>query len=222
MVFELQAKKRSVTGKGVQALRKEGRIPAIVYGPKQEATAIEVSLKDFSNTLVSAGESSVVALSVDGEVHNVLIHEVDRDPVTDTVRHADFYAIVKGQKVEVKVPIEFTGEAPAVKDFGGNLVKALYELEVEADPMNLPREFTIDVSALTALDMRITAKDIPLPEGVTLVTNPDEVIVTVIAAVEEKELEPAPDISTIEISEERGKKPGEEADAAPAAEEEKK
>ncbi len=219
MVVELKAAKRSVIGKGVRELRASGKIPAIVYGPKQEATPIELSLRDFTKALAVAGESSVIALSVDGETHNVLVHDVDRDPVTETPRHADFYAIVKGQKVTINVPITFKGEAPAVKELGANLIKALHEIEVEADPMNLPRELIVDVSGLSALDMRIEAKDIMLPDGVLLVTKPDEVVATVIVAVEEKELEPAPDVASIEISEERGKKPAEEGEAgAPAVE----
>lgn len=218
MVVELKAMKRSVYGKGVRALREDGRIPAVVYGPKQKATSIELSLKDFTKALQAAGESSVVALSIDGEAHNVLVHDVDRDPITSVPRHADFYAIVKGQKVKIEVSLSFIGEAPAVKELGANLIKALHALEVEADPMNLPRELTVDVSGLSALDMRIIAKDIALPDGVTLVTKPDDVVVTVVEAVEEKEPEPAPDIATIEISEERGKKPGEEGEAGAAPE----
>lgn len=222
MVTELKAAKRSVTGKGVAVLRKGGRMPAIVYGPKQKPLAIDIAERDFEKTLSAAGESTVISLSVDGEALNVLIHDVDHDPVSGAPRHADFYAIVKGQKVQVAVPIKFTGEAPAVKELSGNLVKALHELEVEADPMNLPKELTVDVSTLAALDMRIDAKDIVLPEGVVLMTKPDEVVATVVAAVEEKEPEPAPDIAAIEISEERGKKPGEEASAEAPAPEAKK
>ncbi|MEK9177252.1 MAG: 50S ribosomal protein L25 [Patescibacteria group bacterium] len=225
MVVELKAAKRTVRGKGVKELRESGMMPAVVYGPKQESTPIEVPLKEFAKALALAGESSVIALSVDGETHNVLVHDVDRDPLTETPRHADFYAIVKGQKVKINVPLSFRGEAPAVKELGANLIKALHELEVEADPMNLPRELVVDVSGLSALDMRIIASDISLPPGVALITKPDDVIATVIEAVEEKEPEPAPDIASIELSEERGKKPEEEgetgaagADAAPPAE----
>jgi large subunit ribosomal protein L25 len=110
--------------------------------------------------------------------------------------------------VQVAVPIEYTGTAPAVKELNGNLVKALHEIEVEADPMNLPHEIEIDVSVLDELDKQIVAGDITLPAGVTLITGPEEVIATVIAAVEEKEEEvvAAPDMTAIGISEERGKK----------------
>ena len=215
MVVELKAKTRTLAGKGVDSLRRQGIIPAVVYGPKQKALSVEVTLKDFAKTLEEAGESTVVNLSVDGEPHNVLIHDVDYDPVSNIPRHADFYAIVKGQKVEVEVELVFTGESPAVKDLGGNLVKALHEIEVEGDPMQLPHELSVDVSGLHAINMQILAKDIPLPPGVTLVTKPEEFVALIAAAVEEKEPEPAPDISSIGLSEERGKK--DEAEAGESA-----
>jgi len=214
--MELKATKRTVSGKGVQQLRKEGSMPAIVYGPKQEATAIEMPLREFTKTLEKAGESTVIQLSVDGKEHNVLIHEVDRDPVTDIPRHADFYAVQKGQKVEISVPIEFVGVAPAVKELNGNLVKALHEIEIEAEATNLPHSITVDVSVLSAIDSQILAGDITLPAGVTLVTDAETVVVLIATANEEVE-EPVagPDMSAIGISEDRGKK---EEEAAPSEE----
>lgn len=204
--MEIKAAKRGVSGKGVQALRKDGLMPAVIYGPKQEALPVEMNQREFAKVLEKAGESTVISLSVDGEAHNVLIHEVDYDPVTSVARHADFYAIVKGQKVKVDIELEFVGESLAVKQ-GGNLVKALHELEIEADPMNLPHELKVDISVLAELNSHILAKDIPLPAGVTLVTGGDEVVATVVEAKEE-EVVPvtAPDMTAIETSVERGKK----------------
>lgn len=211
MVIEIKAAKRSVSGKGVQALRKDGLMPAVVYGPKQEATPVEMNQREFAKALDKAGESTVISLSVDGEAHNVLIHDVDFDPVTNVARHADFYAIVKGQKVTVEIPLSFIGESPAVKQ-GGNLVKALHEIEIEADPMSLPHELTVDISSLAEMNSHILAKDIALPAGVSLVTAGDEVVATVVLAKEEEEAPVAgPDMSAIETSVERGKKEEEAA-----------
>jgi large subunit ribosomal protein L25 len=211
MVIEIKAAKRGVSGKGVQALRKDGLMPAVVYGPKQEATPIEMNQREFAKALDKAGESTVISLSVDGEAHNVLIHDVDFDPVTNVARHADFYAIVKGQKVTVEIPLSFIGESPAVKQ-GGNLVKALHEIEIEADPMSLPHELTVDISSLAEMNSHILAKDIALPAGVSLVTAGDEVVATVVLAKEEEEAPVAgPDMSAIETSVERGKKEEEAA-----------
>lgn len=209
--MELTATKRSVIGKGVQALRTTGFIPAVVYGAKEPSAAVAVSYKDFAKAYEEAGESGVVSLVVDGDTKNVLIYEVDLDPLTNLPRHVDFYAIEKGQKIETEVPIVFVGEAPAVKELGANLIKVLHELKIEADATMIPHEITVDVSGLTAIDQQIEAKDLVLPAGVTLVTKPDEVIAIIAPAVEEP-AEPvaAPDMAAIEISEERGKKPGEE------------
>lgn len=207
MVMELTATKRTEKGNSLAALRAKGAMPAVVYGPKQETIPVTLDQRDFVKVLKAAGESTVVNVTVDGTVIPTLIHEVDRDPVTDVPRHADFYAIVKGQKVEVQVPLEFVGESPAVKA-GANLVKTMHEIEVEADPMNLPHELTVDISLLVEVDSQILAKDIVLPSGVTLVTGPDEVVAIAAAAVEEV-IEEAPttvDMAAIETSVEKGKK----------------
>lgn len=216
--MELAAKKRSVTGKGVTALRAAGLMPAVVYGAKEPSVALEVSTKDFAKAYAEAGESGVVSLVVDGSPKNVLIYEVDLDPLSNLPRHVDFYAIQKGQKIETEVPIVFVGEAPAVKELGANLIKVLHELSIEADATAIPHEIEVDVSGLVAIDQQIEAKDLILPAGVTLVTKPEEIIAIIAPAVEEP-VEPvaAPDMAAIEISEERGKKPGEE-ETTPAEE----
>ncbi len=209
MVFELSAAKRVESGNALAALRTKGAMPAVVYGPKQESISITVSQRDFEKVFKSAGESTVVTVSVDGSEIPTLIHEVDHDPVTGEPRHADFYAIVKGQKVEVKIPLEFTGESEAVKA-GANLVKTLHEIEIEADPMNLPRELSVDLALLATVGEQILARDIKLPAGVSLVTNPEEVV-AIAAEAKVEEVETAPvevDMAAIEV-EERGKKEGE-------------
>mgnify|MGYP001559550806 CR=1 FL=1 len=214
MVIEISATKRSVLGKGVNILRAAGTMPAVIYGSAQESTPIELNTKEFTKAFATAGESSVIALSIDGTVHNVLVNDVDRDPITDAIRHADFYAIVKGQKVEVSVPLVFKGESPAVKA-GANLIKNLHEIEIEADPANLPHDITVDISTLTEIGSHITVKDLPLPTGVELITDLEDLVVSIVAAVEEEEVPVlAPDMSAIGISEERGKKPEEEGAAA--------
>lgn len=225
--MELQATRRTVVGKAVQKLRKAGKLPAVVYGAKDEAVSIELPAKDFAHAFREAGESTVIELSIDGEKKNVLIHEVDLDPITNEPRHADFYAVQKGQKIEIEIPLVFSGESPAAKELGANVIKVLHDVEVEAEVMNIPHELVVDIGVLTTLESQIIAKDIRLPEGVTLVTEPEEVIATVAMPEEEPE-EPAaaPDMESIGISEERGKKEeeggegagGAASDAAPKAE----
>jgi len=216
--LELKAVKRTVLGKGVDMLRKGGKIPAVVYGAGEETLAIELSSKDFEHAYKEAGESSVITLDVDGSSKSVLIHDVSIDPISNEPRHVDFYAIKKGQKVEVEVPIVFTGESPAVKE-GANLVKFLHELTVEGEATNLPHEISIDISSIAKIDDSITAGDIRLPAGLVLITKPEETIVLAAAQNEEvdEEVSEAPDMSQLGISEDRGKKEEEGAEA-PAAE----
>lgn len=215
MTLELTATHRAELGKGVQALRAEGMMPAVVYGPKQEATAISISLKEFQKVFDEAGESTVVTVRVGTEAIPTLIHEVDHDPVTHVPRHADFYAIVKGQKVQVTIPLVFTGESPAEKA-GANIIKTLYEVEVEADPMNLPHELSVDLTVLDAIGAQIALKDIVLPVGVSFTGDADEVV-ALAAAAQEEDLAAAPtevDMSQIGDAVEKGKKEEEEAEVA--------
>lgn len=214
MTVGLSATKRTEKGNALGSMRTKGVMPAVVYGPKQEPISITVNQRDFEKVLKSAGESTIVTVSVDGTEIPTLIHEVDLDPITNAPRHADFYAIVKGQKVEVQIPLVFVNESPAVKG-GANLVKTMHEVEVEADPTNLPHELSVDISKLVAVGDQVLVSDITLPAGVSFVTDPTEVVALAAAANEEVVEEPvaAVDMSTIETSVERGKKE-EEGEAA--------
>lgn len=200
------------TGAPPAALRRAGVLPAVVYGAHQKSTPITVDARAFSKVLRDAGESTIVSLTGLGAPLPTLIHEVDVDPLTSLPRHVDFYAVTKGEKVEVSIPLTFTGVSAAV-EAGANLVKVMHELELEADPMNLPTEITVDLSLLVNIGDRISAQDLVLPTGVTLAVDPEEVIALVQEVVEEKvEVVPA-DIASIEV-EKKGKDeeaPAEEA-----------
>ncbi len=198
-------------------IRKSGLMPAVFYGRKEASTSISVSQKDFDKTWKKAGESSIIVLKDGANEHEALIQAVDLDPVRDTPRHADFYVVEKGKKLKIKVPVEFTGVSEAVRGLAGILVKALREVEIEALPKDLPHSINADLTMLATLESVITAKDLKLPEGVTLIAKPDEVVAAITVAKEEVEEAPAADaIANIELSVEKGKKPGEEG-AAPAA-----
>ncbi|MDO8575231.1 MAG: 50S ribosomal protein L25 [bacterium] len=223
MQYKLTLEKRDESIK-LETLRKSGKMPAVIYGPKIKTTSVAVKLVDFEKAFKGAGESSVVELRGLGEDHDALIHAVDFDPVTDIARHADFYIIEKGKKVQVSVPVVFVGVAPAVKEKGGILVKVMRELKIEASPKDLPHEINIDIAPLTELDSRISARDIKMPTGVTLLTHGEETVVSIAQMVEEKEEAPtAVDMSAIEV-EKKGKEAkegeagaeGETADAGKA------
>ena len=205
----------------VKALREEGVLPAVIYGRSEAATPIAINRKEFEKVYKAAGESSVVTITgLDGN-KSALIQQVDVHPVSGAVLHADFYAIAKGQKVTVSVPLEFDGVAPAVKDLGGILTKVMHEIEIECEPSELPHAIHVDVSKLETLEDQIKIKDLTFPPSAKVSVDADEVVAMISVAKEEPVEAPTMDITAIETSVERGKKeeePGADA-AAPAAEE---
>lgn len=216
-MLTLEYKKRQ-TAEKLPKLRKEGLVPAVFYGPKEETTSISIKESDFKKVWKQAGESSVVVLKGEGEEHEALIHEVDVHPVSGIARHADFYVMEKGKKVQVGIPLEFEGVSPAVKDLGGLLVKVLHELEIEALPKDLPHDLKVDISTLATLDSQILAQDIKLPAGVTLVTGPEDVVAAISVAVEEPVDAPTPTLDDIEVVGAKGKDEEAAAEGETAAE----
>ncbi len=215
-MLKLDIVKREKSQK-LEALRKAGKLPAVYYGPKEKSTPITVSQAEFQKVWKKAGESSIIELHGIGDTHDALIHEIDVHPVTGIPRHADFYVIEKGKKVEVAVPIIFDGIAPAVKDLGGILVKVLRELRIEATPKDLPHDVHVDISALTELTSVITAKDIKIGAGVTLLVGADDVVASIAEAKEEVEEAAPVDLSAIEV-EKKGKDAKEGAEGEAPAE----
>lgn len=204
-MINLKINKRGSTQKN-EKIREDGFMPAVYYGRKEKTTSISVFKKDFLKVWKEAGESSVLILEGENGKLEALIQDVDLDPITSIPRHVDFYVVEKGRKIKVKVPIEFIGVSAGVKEQGGILVKVLHELEIEAIPKDLPRSVQIDISPLDVLGSRISAKNIKLPVGVSLITSLDEVVVAVSAPKEEKEEVAPVDLSAIEV-EKKGKTP---------------
>ena len=216
-MLTVQFEKRDATKKA-DGFRRKGKIPAVFYGKKEASTPITVGETEFKKVWSQAGESSVVVLKNGAEEHEALIHDVELHPVSGKPLHADFYVFEKGKKLKVAVPIEFIGLAPAIKDFGGTLIKVLHNLEIEAMPKDLPQNVKIDTSKLVALDSKAFSKDIVLPAGVTLITGADEVVAAIAAAREEPvEEAPAASLEDIELVGQKGKEPGAEGEAAAGA-----
>ena len=213
-MLTLKAETRN-TESDLTDIRKAGKIPAVFYGKKEASTPISIPQIDFLKVWKEAGESSVITLETPDGSKDTLIQDVDIDPISGAPRHADFYVFDKDHKLEIELPIEFVGVAPAVKDLGGILVKVVHELSISALPKDLPHNISIDISSLKTFEDQILAKDIPLPKGVEITINPEDVIALVSAPREEKEEELAPvDLSEIEV-EKKGK---EESEGEPAPE----
>ena len=187
---EISAKMRSEIGKHLYSLRQEGVLPAVLYGPGVESMPLAVAKRDFEKVLREAGETSLVTVNVEGgKAYNVLIHDVAKDPMTLKPIHADFYAVRMDKPIEAKIPLIFTGEAPAVKNEGGILVKVLHELEVKALPKDLPHEISVDISGLEKVDDKFHVQDLALPSGVTTAVAADEVVALIEPPRSEAELE---------------------------------
>jgi large subunit ribosomal protein L25 len=204
-MFSLQAEPRTIFGKELKAERRAGRLPVVVYGHKDKAQSLFVSMADFKKVFKLAGESSIITLATPAGKKSVLVHEVVYHPVNSELVHADLYVVEQDVVLKIKIPIEYTGLAPAVKELGGTLLKVLHELEIEALPKDLPHGITVDVTSLTTLESQILVKDLILPTGVTTTHKSEEVVAGI--AVVKEEVEEAPiDLSAIEV-EKRGKEP---------------
>jgi large subunit ribosomal protein L25 len=190
----------------------KGNIKAVVYGPVYPSTPLVINQKDFTKLYKQAGESSIVTLT--GLEHNqdVLIHDIQVNVRNGDIVHVDFYAVKKGQKIKVGVPLVFIGISEAVKAYGADLIKNIFEVEIEAEAKDLPHEIEIDLSVLKEIDDHITIGDIKAPKGVKVLDNEDDVIVTAAKHEEEKEETPTEiDMSAIGVSDAKGKKEEEDA-----------
>lgn len=203
-MFVIKADKRGSDAK-LGILRKSGKIPAVFYGAGKDTTSISLSNVEFKKIWREAGESSAIKIKTADSDVDVLIHEVQVDPVTDEPIHVDFLAIDMKKKIHVKVPLEFTGVSNAVKNGIGNLVKVLHEIEIEALPKDLPHKLIVDISPLETIENQVFVSDIKLPNGVIAITSGGDVVASVVAQVEEKEEIVTPvDLSAIEV-EKKGK-----------------
>ncbi len=187
-MIELKAEPRAELGRKTNALRRAGFLPAVLYGEGTSSQPIAIPYKDFEKAYKEAGESTLLELDVGGKKYNVLIHDLARDPLKGKPLHADFYAVRMDKPIRAKIPIEFSGESPAVKNFGGILIKVVHEVEVESLPRDLPPHLKIDLSSLEELESRICLRDLSLPQGVTLIANPDDAAVIVEPPRSEEEL----------------------------------
>lgn len=177
----LRAKSRDIFGKKVKQLRDQGMMPAVLYGAgKKTSQPLSLLRGDFERVLRDAGESTLIDLEVEGVgTKNVLIHDIDMDPVKEVPRHADFYEVDMTKSIRTKIPITFIGESEAVKS-GGILVKVLHAIEIEALPKDLPKELSVDISQLKVFEDRVLLRDITLPAGVTMIIDDADAVVALV------------------------------------------
>lgn len=191
MEFTIKAKKRENLGKNAsRRLRKQGVLPVILYGLHTPPVPLVVEKKDIFKILRSeTGENTIFKVSFDSDTKNVMLKEIQRDPVTDEILHADLIQIAMDKTIQVSVPIILKGEAVGVKTEGGFIDFITREVEVECLPKNIPDNIEVDISSLH-LNQALKIEDIVLPEGVKIITDVNTVVAMVaVPSVEEVEVE---------------------------------
>ena len=209
-MLNLKIEKREINTK-LDQIRSEDKVPAVFYGKGVESTPVTVSASEFKSVWKKAGTSSLITLSGIDDDKEVVIQELDIDPLTSQVKHVDFYVIERGKVMEVEVPLEYVGISGAVKSLGGVLVKVMHTLNIEVLPKDLPQSLEVDITALENMDSQILVKDLKLPESAKALVDADEVVAAVASANEEEESTTTEaDITSVEI-EKKGKKEETEA-----------
>lgn len=172
----IKATKRAVTGKHVATLRREGKLPGVLYGHNINSVPITMDLKETSMILGKLSGSSIVTIDLDGQEHAALVREKQRDYIRSLLIHVDFQAVSLTEKLRTDVGIELIGLSPAVKDFNAMIVSGIEAVEVECLPQDLPEKFEVDISNLKAIGDSIYLRDIPVPQNVEFLTDPNELI----------------------------------------------
>lgn len=175
--FILQVKEREQAGKDLFTMRKAGFVPAVLYGHGTKPQTFWVQYIEFSKLYAKAGESSIVEIAPEkGKKVNVLVQDVQLDPISDRFTHIDLFQVRMDEKLETHVPLEFVGEAPAVRELGGMLLKPVEEILVSCLPKDLPHSISVDLSSLKTFEDHIQIKDLKLPAGVEVMTEMDTTI----------------------------------------------
>ena len=209
MTYSLQVATRTLVGKKNKLLRGQGLIPGVVYGHGETNRSVEIKKVPFEKLFQSAGESSLVDLNIDEDASlKVLIHDIQRHPVTGQIIHVDFYQVKMTEKLTADVPLVFIGEAKAVKELGGVLVKTLDHVKVECLPQDLVHELKVNLSSLETFDDAIHVKDIVVPTGINVLSSIDDMVVSVQPPRTEEEAkiegaEAPVDVSEVEVEKEK-------------------
>ena len=175
-----------------KAIRKEGQVPCVIYG-NLDNTTIQCEHNDLYRAYAKAGESTIIELDVDGKNVPVLVQAIQLDPITDKIIHTDFYAVDMKKEIDARVPVQFEGESPAVKDLGGILIHPHDHVTVKCLPKDLPHSLTVSLENLKEFGDTISVGDIAVPNGVKIVDENDVVVATVQEKRKEVVEEPKPE-----------------------------
>jgi large subunit ribosomal protein L25 len=218
---QIKAEKRNVIGKQVKGLRREGKVPAVVYGAGLQPTAIALQAREAERALARVSGATLLDLEVDGVTHKVLVREIQRHSIRRDLRHVDFLKVAMDQLIRAEVPIELLGEAPAVKTLGGVLVTGVQAIEVEALPADLPDRVAVSIEGLEKIDDKLSVGDLTLGKGVRVLTSAEDVVARVIYQVAEVLEEPKEVVAVAAEPEVISRKTEEEGEEEEGAEKEK-
>ena len=191
----IQASKRKIIGKKVKSLRREGKLPAIIYGYNVDPLPITLDMRQASRTLINLTSSTLLKIDLEGEEFTALVRDKQRDYLKGQFIHVDFQVVSMTEKIRAYVQVELKGTSPAVQEYNAIVVQLYNEIEIECLPSDLPETVIIDVSELTEIGSQIYVKDIEFAGEVTVLTDLEETVVSITAASqvaeEEEELEEA-------------------------------
>lgn len=187
----LELASREVLGKKVRQLRRAGIMPVHLYGPTVESRALQCETRTLTDALARAGATTPITVSIQGEegTHLAFAREIQRHPLRDDILHVDLVVVEASRPVTAQVPVLLVGESPGARAAGGTVVQQLREVSIEALPLEMPNELEVDLSALVEVDSVFRTGDFQLAAGVTLVSDPEEVVarIDLPRAVEEEE-----------------------------------
>ncbi|MEK7188742.1 MAG: 50S ribosomal protein L25 [Patescibacteria group bacterium] len=206
----LKADSRQILGRKIKSLRKNGILPANIYGRKVKSLAIQVNQNDFEEVFKKAGETGLIEIQIAKEKRPVLIHNIQKDPVSDAFIHADFFQVDLKEKVTATVTIEIVGNSPAEKSGVGTVVSQLNEIEVEALPADLPDKFTIDIGILADVGQAIYVKDLVYDKSKVEIKADLEQIVVKVEAPQKEEVVAPPPVEEVPVEAASSEEPGPE------------
>lgn len=187
--IKLGSKIRTEAGRKVNAGRKEGMIPSVVYGKGIASKNIWINNLELKRLLKKSGESVIIDLDIEGENgKNVIIHEIQKDPVSGNYAHIDFFQVKMDEKIEAEIHIEYIGESPAVKELGGVLVKNIDKVQVKCFPADLPSHIDVDISKIVTFNDHVYVKDLKVSDKVEIEIDPETVVALVTPPRSEEEL----------------------------------
>jgi large subunit ribosomal protein L25 len=213
----VDAEKREVIGKKVKVLRREGFLPAVIYGHGIDSMAIALNHKATSRILAKAESSNLIMVNLDGKEYPTLVREKQWDYIKRSLLHVDFQVVSMTETIAAMVRVELVGDSPAVKDFGAILISGVNEIEIEALPADLPESLEVDVSVLEKIGDSIQIRDLELSDKLTVLTDLNTML-AVTSAMEEEIVDEVEEVELLEGEEGVEGEEGEEGEAEEAAE----